>query len=217
MAETRVPATWFAQGYLPRICARHGGPASAASKRTFYTRTPPLLYLLLLASVLLFVIVALIVRKTIPGALPGCAQCASERSRYVLSVSGAWGACLALFIVAGFAASLALVVLGGVGVVFAAVWSCIGDRLRVRGSLSTDQAWVELRGANETFTDQIERALRGTPQAQIPAVVQAGYGNPTPMLATGAATQYGDPANAPGSPTVAPNQVAPSRDILPGR
>jgi hypothetical protein len=220
MAEVRVPATWFARGYLPQTCARHSGPASSTRKRTFYTRTPPWLYLLLLGSVLLFAIVALIMRKTVEGALPGCAQCAGERRRYVLSVLGAWVASLALFISAGFTASLALIVVGGIAVVAAVVWSCLGDQLRVRGSLSKDQVWLELRGVNESFAMQIDQAVQGATPAPIPAPAPTGYGAPAPALTPNAAATYGGPGLAPGSPAVAPTHIAGSaagRDILPGR
>jgi hypothetical protein len=218
VAEVRVPAIWFAQGYLPQVCARHGGPSSATHKRTFYTRTPPLLYLLLLGSVLLFAIVALIIRKTVEGTLPGCAQCASERRRYLLSVLGAWVASLALFVFAGFTASLPLVVVGGIAVVAAVVWSCLGDQLRVRGSLSNDQVWLDLRGANESFAKQIYQAVQGANQSPIPASARTGYLAPTST--PGAAITRGGPGVGATSPALAPTHPAGSaagRDILPGR
>jgi len=206
VAEVRVPATWFAQGYLPRVCARHGQPSSATRKRKFYSQTPPWLYLLLLGSVLLFLIVVLATRKTVEGSLPECARCSSERRRFLWSVLAAWFASLGLFIGAGFTASLALVVLGGAAIVAAAVWSCIGDRLRARGWLTKDEVWLDLRGVDASFANQIRQAVQGTPQPSALPVAQAGYGNPGLAL-----------TSSPVAPTQTSGFAAPGQDILPGR
>jgi hypothetical protein len=212
MTEVRVPATWFAQGYLPQICARHGVPATTSLKRNIYSRPSPWLYLLILPSVLLFLIVVLIMRKTVPGRLPSCAGCRTERRRYLLSVFGGWVVSLAIFISAGFTSSLAFVVLGGVAVVAAIVWSCLGDQFRVRGSLGADQVWVTLRGADESFANQIQLALQPTPQPPVvtgpPSAADPNLAPvvPLPALTSTAAGPSNDATYYPAG-----------RDILPGR
>ena len=164
MADVRVPATWFAQGYQPGICARHGGPASTTRKRTLYTRIPPWFLLLLLGSVLLFLIVVLLTRKTIEGPMPACDRCTTERRRYLRSVAGGWVGSLLLFIAAGFSSNVAVLVLGGIAVVAALVWSCLGDVLRVRGWLSKDQVWLDLKGVSPVYASAIQLAVRSASQ-----------------------------------------------------
>jgi hypothetical protein len=164
MADVRVPATWFAQGYQPGICARHGGPATTTRKRTLYTRIPPWFLLLLIGSVLLFLIVVLLTRKTIEGPMPACDRCTTERRRYLRSVAGGWVGCLLLFIAAGFSSNVAVLVLGGIAVVAALVWSCLGDVLRVRGWLSKDQVWLDLKGVSPVYASAIQLAARAASQ-----------------------------------------------------
>jgi uncharacterized membrane protein YdcZ (DUF606 family) len=212
MAEARVPATWFAQGYLPQICARHGVPASASQQRNIYSRPSAWLYLLILPSVLLFLIVVLIMRKTVPGTLPSCAGCRTDRRRYLLSVFGGWVGALAIFISAGFTDSVALLVLGALAVVAAVVWSCLGDQFRVRGSLSADQVWVTLRGADASFANQIQLAVAPTPQPQVvtgPPNAADPYVAPhaSPVALTSVAA----------GPSNAAAYYPAGRDILPGR
>lgn len=196
MAEARIPASWFAQGYAPQMCARHGGPATTTRRRSFATPTSPWLYLVLLGSILVFVVVALILRKSVEGPIPECALCPSERRNYVMSVLGAWISSLALIISGGFAGSSSFLVLGGIAAAAALVWSCLGDLLRVRGSLSRDHMWVCLRGLHESFAGELDRATNIAHQPA-PAVAQAGRTGSAPIHVA----DFG----------------AGGRDILPGR
>jgi hypothetical protein len=209
MGDVNVPAVWLAQGYLPRTCARHGVPASTSCKRSFHTKPPLWVYILILASVLVFLIVVLVMRKTVSGHLPACASCTAERRRYLGSVLGGWVATVALFIAAGLTSSGALLLLGFAAVLAALVWSCCGDLQRVHGSLTADQVWVTLRGAHASFADQLQQALRPPPQ---PVVTPA----PTEAPASYAAV------SPPALPSPSPGASAPvgypvGRDILPGR
>ena len=84
MAKVRVPAPWLQQGSMPRICARHGIPATRLTKRPFYTRTPAWVIIIVLLSLLVGLIVALAIRKTVHAQLPVCQICDREHKQYVL-------------------------------------------------------------------------------------------------------------------------------------
>jgi hypothetical protein len=190
-----IPAEWYRVGCLPPVCARHGRPATRRLKRTFYTRTPTWVYLLIVISVLVAAIVALAVRKSAPGSLPGCDQCVAERRRFVWSAVGGWLLGLGLLVLAGVADNGPAAILGLLVLLVALVWTFCGDQIRVRGSLRKDLLWVDLKGVAPEFDAQLRPAL-GLPQ----------HGHPS------LPTNVGGPV-APTSSSVAPMSA---RNILPG-
>jgi hypothetical protein len=165
MTTVAVPAAWIAQGTLPPCCARHGGPATRQAKRRFDTKTPSWVLLLVLVALLVAAIVALVLRKSVEGQLPGCDQCARDQRRFKLTVLGAWVADVVVLVLAvqiGPAGLLLwlLVTLG------ALVWSFAGGaRYRVTGNLRKDQQWVDLRGVSEEFAAAINAVVQPTPVA----------------------------------------------------
>jgi amino acid transporter len=141
-----------------------------------HTRTPAWVILGLIFSLLIGLLVALSVRKTVAGRLPGCAVCISDRRRYRLQRAGAWT--VALLVAAGtvVADSAALALLMLVVTVGALLFSFSGDYFRVRGTLSSDQYWVELKGASEHFARQIDQALHAAAQPVHRAHAQTSTG-----------------------------------------
>jgi hypothetical protein len=72
---------------LPQLCVKCGAPADGKPVvKTFYWHNPAF-YLIILAGVLIYVIVAMIVRKSIRVSVPLCAQHAHRRS---IAVTLAW-------------------------------------------------------------------------------------------------------------------------------
>jgi hypothetical protein len=187
MAKVQVPAHWVAANYLPPICARHGGPATRVVPRKFFTRAPGWTYLLILISLLVFAIVTLCIRKTVPTALPACAQCTRDRQQFIaLAISG-WAAVVAVMVVAATFASDLIFVFGLLATLAALVFTFAGDYFRVAGSLNADLFWVTLNRVDETFVAAINNGLR----AAFP--VQATTGPPAPSVA-----YYGTPNILPG-------------------
>ena len=174
MADVAIPAAWIAQGTLPPICARHGGPATRHRRRRFDTRTPTWVLALVLIALLLAAIVALALRKSVQGEIPECEQCVRDQRRFKLTVVGAWvGDVVVLLLAVNF---------GGAGLILwllvtlaALIWSFAGgQRYRVHGTLSKDQQWVAMRGSSEEFAAAIDAVVRPTepvvpPQPVAPA------------------------------------------------
>jgi hypothetical protein len=180
MTTVAVPAAWIAQGTLPPCCARHGGPATRQAKRRFDTKTPSWVLLLVLVALLVAAIVALVLRKSVEGQLPGCDQCARDQRRFKLTVLGAWVADLVVLVLAVQIgpAGLLLWLLATLG---ALVWSFAGGaRYRVTGNLRKDQQWVDLRGVSEEFAAAINAVVQPTPVAPPQPVGAERVAEPAP-------------------------------------
>ena len=160
MADVAIPAQWYGEGRMPRICARHGGPATRSTKRSMFTSTPVWVWLLALVSLLIAAIVALAIRRSVHGYLPACERCVRDRRRFVGSAVGGLTAGLLLFVAGAQAASDLLLVVGLLVFVAALLGSMFGDQFRVRGRLRKDLLWVELRGAAPEFTAEMSRGLQ---------------------------------------------------------
>jgi|GEM_PF-2112018 len=194
MADIAIPAQWYSQGRMPRICARHGGPATRPLKRSMFTATPPWVWLLVLVSLLIAAIVALAIRRSAVGHLPGCERCVSDRRRFFGAAVGGLSAGLLLFVLGAAAASDVMLLLGLLVFVVALLGSLCGDQFRVRGRLRKDLVWIELRGTAPEFAAEVARGLQ---EARAAAVA---HQQQTWALAA-SATPY----------------TAPGGDILPGR
>jgi hypothetical protein len=139
--------------------------------RKLYSRTPVWVLLIFIFAPLIGVIAALSVRITVEGRLPGCARCVSERRQFRLQLAGAWIAVglIATGAIAANSGALAwLLLLAAFAALF---FSFSGDYFRVRGAVSSDQYWVELKGASEPFVREINHALH----APAPVVQPASY------------------------------------------
>lgn len=69
--------------YLPALCVKCGRPAAGAPVEKTFSWHPPAWYLLILVGLVIYVIVALVVRKTIRVGVPLCAEHAQRRSLWV--------------------------------------------------------------------------------------------------------------------------------------
>ena len=164
-----IPAEWYRVGWVPPVCARHGRPATAPLKRTFYTRTPGWVYLLIVLSLAVAAIVSLAIRKSARGTLPGCDRCVAERRRFVWSAVGGWVLALGILFpalgadgrAAGLVAAFGLLLL-----IAAFGWTLSGDRVRVRGHLRKDLVWLDLTGVSPEFASEVRAELARTQPAQ---------------------------------------------------
>ena len=125
-----------------------------------FTATPPWVWLLVLVSLLIAAIVALAIRRSTDGYLPGCERCLSDRRRFIGTVVGGLSVGFLLFAVGAAASSAGLLVLGSVIFVAALLGSLCGDQFRVRGRLRKDLLWIELRGTAPAFAAEMARGLQ---------------------------------------------------------
>lgn len=201
MAQVQVPASWFAQGALPGICARHGGPATGMLPRKLYSRTPVWVLLLIPLGLLIAAIVALAIRSDINGRLPSCGLCAADRRRFVRRVWAGWGIVVLLPVSAvGLSAvgveSGFLFALLFLAIPAALIFSFSFDSFRVRGRFSKDRLWVELKGVSDEFAGTLDAARRALPLMPRQGT-PVGYGPAgalppapgTPLAAPGPGTQ----------------------------
>lgn len=171
VATVAVPSAWVEQGYLPHICARHGGPATHASRRRFHTSIPPWVFLLILVGVLVFVIVAYSLRRTVTASLPACDACAAERRTFVVGVAVCWIVSCCLLVIALALTSEAVLVVSLLAMGASLVAICLGDTVRVGGTLSDNRAWVQLKRVDHTFAAAIAGALQPQPLSGFPTQV----------------------------------------------
>lgn len=146
--------------YLPPACVKCGAPATSKPVvKTFYWHHPAL-YLTILAGLLIYVIIAMIVRKSVRVAVPLCAEHVQKRSlwvhlSWVLPVVGIADAIIlpSLNVDGGWVALLTIVlILSGL-----IIWAVVGNPIRVR---SIDAYRAEFSGFCEPFLEQFPIATR---------------------------------------------------------
>jgi hypothetical protein len=133
--------------------------------RRFTTEPPAIVVLLAFFSFFLVLLLAALFQKDVRGEMPECDRCAALYRRRVTVM---WAGVLA-----GPAVVVtALVLRGGpvflVGVLLLLVGAVSGvraDLARVRGTLSSDLAWVQLRGVDPAFAAGVLERLK--PAAQV--------------------------------------------------
>jgi hypothetical protein len=182
MAKVQVPAHWVGQSYLPAICARHGGPPTSFRQAKFYTRAPLWTYALIPLGLLVFAIVTLTMRTTVPSRLPACGRCSADRRRFIAGVISLWVATVAIIVLGVQLSSDALVILGFFAIIFDLIACFTGDYFRVRGHVTQDLAWVNLRGVDDAFAAAISNALRPAPPVPAPTA-STPIGSPAPTAA----------------------------------
>jgi hypothetical protein len=128
-------------------------------RRRFYSNPPWWLIILAPFTLLIVVIVAMAIRKTVEGDLPGCETCSTDRRRFVTRVWIGWAACLGLIILAAFAPTSPVLLIWLLVQIAVLIETFRGDSYRVRGKASTDGHWVELVGADEQFVRELAHAL----------------------------------------------------------
>lgn len=156
-----VPSHAITSGALVELgtCPRHPLLAAKTGQRTFYTRTPAWVILIALASLLVGAIVALLIRKEVKGPVPECARCRTVRTRFRLGVLLVWGAlAAALFPLAEVGNGVGFLVWFGL-LLLVLGFSASGSTWRVRGTLSKDLLWVELRGVEVHFVQAVQARM----------------------------------------------------------
>jgi hypothetical protein len=164
----RIPASYVASGWgIPKVCVRHGEPATAHKGVRFISRIPGWAYLLLLAGALPFVIVAYAVRKEVRAqAWPFCMRCAHDRKNRLwigitLMVVAVAGIPLAAAFEAGSLSVFLLIVLifAGFVVTLRGGWSFVAG-----GIVVTKGMEVEFRKAHGAFAAEAVAAQQAAAQ-----------------------------------------------------
>lgn len=155
---------------LPPLCVKCGAPANGKPVvKTFYWHHPAL-YLMILAGLLIYVIVAMIVRKSMKDSVPLCAHHAKRRST---AVTLAWVLPLVglvdVFVLPRYNVDDGLVTLMTVVLIFAGIiiWAVAGLPIRPK---RIDQYRGEFSGFCEIFLQQFPEPVQqvvGVP-SQIP-------------------------------------------------
>ena len=147
--------------YLPPFCVKCGQPATDKPVVKRFSWHPPALYLLILFALLIYVIVALVVRKTVCIGVPLCAHHAQRRKvwvtlAWVLPVVGIADAFVLprLFNMdPGWIVLLVVVfILGGL-----VIWAIAGNPIRPQ---SIDTFSAEFSGFCDAFLEQIPTHTR---------------------------------------------------------
>ena len=149
-----LPGQW---AVLPPLCVRCGAPAGPkAVKKAFYWHHPAL-YILLLSPII-YVIVALIVRKTIRVQVPLCPAHAQRRST---AVTLAWALPLIgvadIFVLPRFNVDLGIAAFLAVILFLAGLvtWAVVSNPIR---PTSIDNYYGEFSGCCEVFLQQFPQA-----------------------------------------------------------
>jgi hypothetical protein len=161
-----VPSAAFRTDALLELgrCARHDAPATTGRQRRFSTETPGAVMVLALFSLFLVLLVAAAFQKDVRGAMPECDRCAmAYRRRITVLWVGILGA-VALVVAALVQRELALFLAGLVLLLVGVVAGVMADLGRVRGTLTRDLAWVELRGVDAAFAAAVQERVRVAPQ-----------------------------------------------------
>jgi hypothetical protein len=147
--------------YLPPFCVKCGQPATDKPIVKRFSWHHPALYLLVLVALLIYVIVALVVRKTVRVGVPLCARHAQRRKVWItlawaLPVAGIADAFVLprLFdLDPGWIALLVVIfILAGV-----IIWAVAGNPIRPQ---SIDSFSAEFSGFCEPFLEQIPAHTR---------------------------------------------------------
>ena len=168
MTDVTIPALALAAHGLPQLglCPRHGQQTTRTSRRSFSTRAPAWSYLLIFVGLLLFLVVVLSVRKQVAGPFPECRECDRDRRRFKLWVAAGWSVSSLVLGLALWKANEPLLGIGSLLLVAALILSGMGDRFRVSGWLSKDEAWLTLKGVHPAFAQASNAAQQAAVAAQ---------------------------------------------------
>jgi hypothetical protein len=164
-----VPSTVIRSGALLDIgtCARHGVPATRARNRRFSTEMPGIVALLVFASFFLVLLVAAAFQKEVRGPVPECERCATAYRRRMTAMWVGVGGGPALAVASAFVpfAGAGPLLLAGVVLLLVGIASGVrADVARVRGTLTSDLVWVELRGVDATFGAAVQDRVQSAPE-----------------------------------------------------
>jgi hypothetical protein len=156
---------------LPPMCVKCGAPADGKSVvKTFYWHNP-VFYLTILLGLLIYVIIAVVVRKSIKVSVPLCARHAQRRS---IAVTLAWVLPLIgiadIFILSQFNVDGGIIALLTMGLIVAGIviWAVVANPIR---PAMIDNTRGEFTGACVRFLEQFPEAGQlapASPQPMIP-------------------------------------------------
>jgi len=161
-----LPSTALHSGALLDLglCARHGTPATRSRVHRFSSGLPAVVVVLAFFSFLLVLLLYAAFKKDVAGPVPECERCATTyRHRTTVMWIGLVGGPALLFALLAVPQTwiglvgLALFVIGLVAGVMA-------DHALVRGSLSSDLGWLELRGVDPAFAAAVQEGIKVAPQ-----------------------------------------------------
>lgn len=128
---------------LPQRCIKCGATPAKQLRKVLYWHHPAV-YLAILPGILIYVILALVLRKTIILVLPLCRECNGRRKRNMLIGWLAFLGAIGLFVMAGAATreSEVAFLLGGLGLLlFSLIWAiCV--RFVLPKKITETHAWV---------------------------------------------------------------------------
>lgn len=160
-----VPPAGQAAVLPPATCIRCGAPADGQPITKTYYWHHPALYLIILVALLIYVVVAMVVRKSIKVTVPLCAQHRQRRSigvtlAWVLPVIGIADA----FILPQFNVDTGIVVLVVIALILAGlvIWGVVGSPIHPK---RIDQFYGEFTGFSETYLQQFPEFVAPQPMA----------------------------------------------------
>jgi hypothetical protein len=159
----QIPAAVVASGNgMPGCCAKHGQPVALTKKLQLISRPPTWTYVLVLAGALPWLIVVMMLRKTVVApAWPFCADCVGGRTKQLGIGLGVLALGVVSFIVPmavmpDSGAGALLVLLGLVLITTGFILAVrAGWRFQSRAEASKDGLAVLVRDANPQFVQQI--------------------------------------------------------------
>jgi hypothetical protein len=163
LSQVVVPLSAIAADRLPRMCPRHGRPATHAVMRTFHRRGPawlvPLLFLSFFAALLFGSIAD--ERSKITCRLYQCTECARQRQEMRVAAIAVWIAFVVTFLAAISHAALilpAMVLLAAAPVASFA----LPRRAAVQGWVTRDRRALVLTPVSPTFVSALQTASAAT-------------------------------------------------------
>jgi hypothetical protein len=159
------------------ICPRHANPAVRSKKRSYYSATPPWVYVLILASLLIAVIIMIAIRKTVTGQVPDCATCMAEQKKRT-AIAWVIAAVAVAVLLAGLSATNGLVsLIGFLLLVVAICYPLAAPKKWQQGVVTKDGYWVEMKKVAPAFAAAVQHQVAAA--TPIPAAPQ--WGPPTPQ------------------------------------
>lgn len=137
---------------LPDVCVKTGGVATQRLARKLHWHHPAV-YIALMFNVLIYIIIALIVRKTVAVDIPVSDESADKRKKWMYIGWGCGLGGIAMFILGLIFDVPALAGIGPLTMLFGLIGGLIGARLLWPSKI--DEHFVYLRGAKEPFLSRL--------------------------------------------------------------
>lgn len=185
-----VPSYAVQSGGLPGlgVCGRHGRPPVRVKTRSYYSRTPPWMYLVLLFSLLIGLLLMLLLRKKVTGPVADCAVCVHDQQVRVRWLGAALATTVLLFgygIAAASGGGVLLSVLAGFATLVTAV--AVPPKFQ-QGTVSNDGVWVEMKKPAPAFALAVHSAMQAHTAAPQPAQAPLTPAPAAPAVAYAART-----------------------------